>query len=72
VLLDIMMPELNGHQVLEQLKAAERLRHIPVIMISVVGAAEELIDTEEVGALPLKGLLEPVPTFNVARLKGNA
>jgi adenylate cyclase len=37
----------------------------------VVGAAE-LIDTEEVGALALKGLLKPVPTFNVTWLKGNA
>jgi class 3 adenylate cyclase len=38
----------------------------------VVGAVEELIDTEEVGALALRGLLKPVPTFNVARLKGKA
>jgi hypothetical protein len=36
-----------------------------------VGAVEELIDGEEVGALTLKGLLKPVPTFNVAGLKGN-
>jgi adenylate cyclase len=35
----------------------------------VVGAVEELIDAEEVGALALKGLLKPVPTFNVARLR---
>jgi class 3 adenylate cyclase len=38
----------------------------------VVGAVEELIDTEEVGALTLKGLLKPVPTFNVGRLKPSA
>jgi class 3 adenylate cyclase len=44
------------------------------ILISprVVGAVEELIDGEEVGALTLKGLLKPVPTFNVAGLKGSA
>src|SRR5262249_16951746 len=34
VLLDIMMPVLNGYQVLERLKADEKTRHIPVIMIS--------------------------------------
>ena len=34
VLLDIMMPELNGYEVLEQLKNDGDLRHIPVIMIS--------------------------------------
>ena len=38
----------------------------------VVGAVEELVDTEEVGTLALKGLLKPVPTFNVGRLKANA
>jgi class 3 adenylate cyclase len=34
VLLDIVMPELNGLDVLARLKADDRLRHLPVIMIS--------------------------------------
>ena len=34
VLLDVMMPEVNGYQVLEQLKADGRLSDIPVIMTS--------------------------------------
>ena len=34
VLLDIVMPQVDGLQVLERLKADERLRDIPVIMIS--------------------------------------
>jgi class 3 adenylate cyclase len=34
VLLDIVMPELNGLDVLAGLKADDRLRHLPVIMIS--------------------------------------
>src|SRR5262249_31498718 len=33
VLLDIMMPNVNGYEVLSAMKADERLRHIPVIMI---------------------------------------
>src|SRR5437868_12376306 len=39
VLLDVEMPEMDGYQVLEHLKADTRLRDIPVIMIS---AVEEL------------------------------
>ena len=50
VLLDIMMPELNGYQVLAELKADERLRHIPVIMISAVDELESVIRCVELGA----------------------
>jgi CheY-like chemotaxis protein len=41
VLLDIIMPELDGYQVLEHMKADSRLRHIPVIMTS----AEQELDS---------------------------
>src|SRR6202041_2092510 len=34
ILLDINMPEMNGYEVCEQLKADERLKGIPVIFIS--------------------------------------
>ena len=34
VLLDVMMPEMDGWQVLRTLKADERTRHIPVVMLS--------------------------------------
>ena len=34
VLLDIMMPEMNGWQILKRLKENERLKNIPVIIIS--------------------------------------
>src|ERR1700682_6280832 len=37
VLLDIMMPRLDGYGVLERMKANEAWRHIPVIVISAVG-----------------------------------
>jgi adenylate cyclase len=50
VLLDIMMPELNGYQVLEQLKTDERLRHIPVIMISAVDELDSVVRCIELGA----------------------
>jgi adenylate cyclase len=50
VLLDIMMPEMNGYEVLERLKADPRLRHIPVIMISAVDEIESVIRCIELGA----------------------
>ena len=35
----------------------------------VANAVEDVVGTEEVGALTLKGLLKSVPTFNVLGLK---
>src|SRR5207253_9602469 len=40
VLLDVQMPEMEGNQVLEHLKADPRLRDIPVIMIPAVQEQE--------------------------------
>jgi class 3 adenylate cyclase len=50
VLLDIMMPEMTGYEVLERLKADPRLRHIPVIMISAVDEMDSVIRCIELGA----------------------
>ena len=50
VLLDIMMPEVNGYQVLETLKADPKRRDIPVIMISAVDEMESAIRCIELGA----------------------
>ena len=50
MLLDIMMPELNGYQVLEHLKADADLGDLPVIMISAVGEVESVVRCIELGA----------------------
>ena len=50
VLLDVMMPELNGYEVLERVRADQRLRHVPVIMISAVDEIESVIRCVELGA----------------------
>ena len=50
VLLDIMMPEMDGYEVLQILKADEVLRHIPVIMISALGEQDSVVRCIEMGA----------------------
>jgi serine phosphatase RsbU (regulator of sigma subunit) len=50
ILLDIMMPEMNGYQVLEELKANKALRHIPVIMISALDDIDSVVRCIELGA----------------------
>jgi signal transduction histidine kinase/DNA-binding response OmpR family regulator len=50
LLLDIMMPNLNGYEVLTAMKASSNLRHIPVIMISAVDEIDSVIRCIELGA----------------------
>jgi class 3 adenylate cyclase len=50
ILLDLLMPDLNGFQVLQRLKADERLRDIPVIMISGLQDTDSVIRCIEAGA----------------------
>lgn len=50
VLLDILMPGLNGYQVLEQIKTDPELRHLPVIMISALDEIDSVVRCIEIGA----------------------
>ena len=50
VLLDLMMPGLNGFEVLERMKADHRLHDIPVIMISGFQETDSVIRCIEAGA----------------------
>ena len=50
VLLDIMMPVLNGYETLERMKSDMRLRSIPVIMISADDQLESVVRCIEGGA----------------------
>ena len=50
ILLDIMMPDMNGYEVLERMKAGAELRNIPVIMISALSEIESVIRCIELGA----------------------
>ena len=50
VLLDIMMPELDGYAVLERLREDKTLDRLPVIMISAVTEIESVVRCIEIGA----------------------
>jgi class 3 adenylate cyclase len=50
VLLDIIMPELDGYQVLEQIHADPQLRHIPVVVLSGVEEMDSIVRCIELGA----------------------
>jgi len=50
LLLDVLMPELDGYGVLDELKADPRLRDIPVIMTSALDELESVVKCVEMGA----------------------
>ena len=50
VLLDLVMPELDGYATLAAIKADEALRHLPVIVISGVDELDSVVRCIEMGA----------------------
>ncbi len=50
LLLDILMPKMNGYEILGQMKEDPGLRHIPVIMISSVSEIDSVIKCIKMGA----------------------
>src|SRR3954447_12795415 len=64
VLLDVMMPRVDGYQVLSWLKDQRRLQDLPVIMISALNEMNSVIRCIELGAVDY--LLKP---FNPVLLK---
>ena len=64
VLLDVMMPKIDGYGVLNWLKDQPRLRDLPVIMISALNEVNSVVRCIELGAVDY--LLKP---FNPVMLK---
>jgi len=50
VILDLMLPKLDGYQVCNQLKSDEELKDIPVIMLTSLGKANEIREGLDKGA----------------------
>ena len=50
VLLDVMMPVMDGFQVLRKLKSQEETKRIPVIMLTAKGQEKDIVTGLEAGA----------------------
>ncbi len=67
ILLDVMMPEMNGIEVLDRLKRDSQLCHIPVIMVSALDQMNSIVHCIQNGALDY--LVKPFnPTLLKARI----
>jgi len=51
ILLDVMMPNMDGYQVIQQLKANPNTNHIPVVIFSALGTSPEKKLGFELGAI---------------------
>lgn len=50
ILLDVMMPEIDGYEVLAELKRSEQWRHIPVVIVSALEEQDSVVRCIEAGA----------------------
>lgn len=50
ILLDVMLPGMDGYEVCRQVKSNAKTRHIPVIMLSAKKSTEDLVKGEQAGA----------------------
>lgn len=50
LLLDIMLPEMSGIEYLQEIRAEERLEHLPVIILSALGNPEQIREGLDKGA----------------------
>jgi CheY-like chemotaxis protein len=70
ILLDLLMPKVNGYDFLKEIKADEKTRNIPVLVISAVTDSENVRKTLAMGAVDyikkpvdIQALVEKVKVF---------
>lgn len=49
ILLDILMPEMDGYEVCQRLKASEKTKNVPVIFISALNSTQDKVKAFKVG-----------------------
>lgn len=70
VLLDVMMPKVNGYEVLKTLKADDSTKKIPVIILTNVGASDEDVSRGmELGAVAYLVKAGNKPSAVVSKVK---
>jgi two-component system, sensor histidine kinase and response regulator len=50
ILLDVMMPNMDGYEVCRRIKADHRLRHVPVVLVTVLESKDDLVRGLDAGA----------------------
>ncbi|WP_299484818.1 response regulator [Acaryochloris sp. IP29b_bin.137] len=50
ILLDLNVPDINGHEVLRYIRADEQLKHIPVIIFSTSDSEKDILQSYQLGA----------------------
>ena len=50
ILLDVMMPEMDGFEVCQRLKGDKRWHHIPIILVTALSSTEDLVQGLDAGA----------------------
>ena len=69
VLLDVMMPEMDGYEVISRLRADPRTRELPVIFVTALDSTEDEAHGLELGAVDY--ITKPVrPAIVLARVRG--
>ncbi len=83
ILLDLNMPKKDGREALEEIKADQRLRRIPIVVLTTSGEEEDIFRSYDLGVnsfitkpVSFEGLVEIMKTlriywFEIVELPGN-
>lgn len=69
IVLDVMMPRMDGFGVLEKVKAYDRLKNIPILMYSNLSNEDEMVRAKTMGATEFLVKANLSPTQMIAKIK---